>query len=523
MTTPTTGSSDDPHTQTTGRCPNAKSLSSGTPALASRRVASVSVTKTLVSRTETVENSENPRLSACQASDTHAQDNPCAPVQDGHNERRLPLIVRGRAVVNIELLPKNAAAQIPVGTVVDTVVVRLGRLLTNKLLESGNTQAAELLAYEQDQSPTPEECDLYLGQMDCEIIHNFRNLATLSALQGRYALVEDRLLSILAQRARRELNTISEDPPLATRLAQEMENLLATSLMRGPSALDVATLKNKHTSNLQLRCTELMAKPTITWTDVIKADKALPASDLLFWANRISFAITVLEGTIHRLDPHFGKDPAEEGVRGAPASFTQLVKYKHRPLHRLPLRTLAAQRLQSNRWDDDASRLLTERNFHAFGICADVVLTQLFERLTAWDKNEIHRSSRVKPRQIETENFYYADSIRRSLHQLGESIEDALTCAEKLLHYCSDSGVAAAELMDDEIWSLYPRINRENLKQARLRVRHSDLYFPLSVAHRDWISDLTERALAKRTEGVELPESLHLPIREQTQKTFRPL
>lgn len=401
-------------------------------------------------------------------------------------------------MVNLDLLSKNAAALLPVSGVVDTVVVRLGRLLAQKLVESGNSSAVQLLAYEQVETTSHEECDLYLSQLDCHLVNNLRNLAALSALHSRYEMVEERLLTLLGQRARRELNTISEDPPLATRLAHEIEAVLSISPVRGPSAEELSALRSIFLQRLTQNSQELMSKPHISWADVIKAEKPLPVDRMLWWASRLSHAVSLIGSVIHRLEGQFGKDPAEDNGRGTSTSYRQIIKHKHRPLHRQTLESLPNSRPQTRRWEDESAQLMTDRNFHAFAVCVDNVLAQLSMRLDSWTKSESFRSSKSKPRLLEVENFFYVDGIRRTLHQLGENLEDALMCAEKLLQYCHDSQVAGAELMDDEIWSLYPRINRENLKQARLKVRHSDELFPLSVAHREWVSQLSERALEKR-------------------------
>ncbi|NBW81622.1 hypothetical protein EBR21_07695 [bacterium] len=398
-------------------------------------------------------------------------------------------------MVNLDLLSKNAAALLPVNGVVDTVVIRLGRLLANRLLECGNPAAAELIVYEADDTPSHDESDLYLSQFDCHLVNNLRTLAALAALQSKYEMLEERLLGLLAQRARRELNTINEDPPLATRLAQEIEALLAISPARGPEAQDFAHFKGRFLAEMTQRCQELLLKNHLDWSDLIKADKPLPAEVLLRWSSRLAHAVATAGSIMHRLENFFGKDPIEDAGRKGGLNYRQIIKQKHRPLHRVMNLGATASRPQTRRWEDESAQLMTERNFHAFAVCVDQVVAQLSSRLDVWSKNEIQRSAKPKPRLVEVENFFYADSMRRSLHQLGETLEDALMCAEKLLDYCHESGVAAAELIDDEIWSLYPKINRDTLKQARLRVRHSDDHFPLSVAHREWITRLSELAL----------------------------
>ncbi|MEN9810072.1 MAG: hypothetical protein RLZZ488_1639 [Pseudomonadota bacterium] len=401
-------------------------------------------------------------------------------------------------MVNLDLLSKNAATLLPVGGVVDTVVVRLGRLLANKLLESGCTTAAQLLTYEQNEAVAHEECDLYLVELECDLINNIKSITALSALQSRLALVEDRLLTLLAQRARKELNTINEDPPLATRLAHEIEAIVSTSPLRGAQGSEFERLQATLLSASHSTCQTLLGKPHISWTDVMKADKPIPAADLLHWGSRLAQGVSLLSSVMQRLEGFFGKDPTEESNRGAPATYRQLYKFRQKPLHRVGQGKGPTGKLLRRRWEDESAQLIAERNFHAFAVCVDNVLTTMSEHLDVWDKYEMHRTAKLKPRLIEVENFFYVDGIRRSLHQLGETLEDALICADKLLDYCQENCVAAAELMDDEIWSLYPKINRENLKQARLKVRHSDRFFPLSVAHRDWISQLSEQALAPR-------------------------
>lgn len=402
-------------------------------------------------------------------------------------------------MVNLDLLSKNAASLLPVSGVVDTVVVRLGRLFANKLLEGGHTTAAQLLALKQSETPSHEEADQYLTHLDCPLFAQIRTVVALSSLQFRTEVLEDKLLSLLALRARRELNLISEDPPLATRLAQEIEALLTASPIRRPQPNNLVALQNNRITSLTNRCLELFARPTLSWMELVRSENALPVKDNLLWASHLAQAVAHAGGLIHRLDSQFGKDPVEENDPKHPSSYRQILKHKHRHLNQQRQTYAATTRQQSRRWEDESAQLMTERNFHAFAICIDNVVMHLNQKLDVWHKNEIARSSRQKTRLLDVENFHYADGIRRSLHQQGESLEDTLTCAEKLLHYCHANQVSASELMDDEIWTLFPRVNRENLKQARLKVRHSDESFPLSVAHREWITQVTESALTQRS------------------------
>ncbi|NBO38507.1 hypothetical protein EBU99_07975 [bacterium] len=403
-------------------------------------------------------------------------------------------------MVNLDLLSKNAAALLPVSGVVDTVIVRLGRLLANKLLDGGYSAAAHLLALESSETPSHEEADHYLTQLDCPLMSNLRSLAALASLQSRYESLEDKLLGLLAVRARRELNTITEDPPLATRLAQEIEALLAVSPARGTCAAQLSILQKTRLENLTVRCQELMARPSLSWSELVRAENPDPTLDTLWWASRLAQAVSLTGSVIHRLESQFGQDPIESKDHKHSNSYRQMLKHKHRHVQQLRSgHTSLSSRTQTRRWEDESAQLMTERNFHAFAICVDQVIGQLMQKLEIWSKHELTRVSKQKARLVEVENFHYVDGIRRGLHQIGESMEDALGCADKLLNYCHESQVAAVELMDDEIWSLYPRINRENLRQVRMKVRHSDEHFPLSVAHREWITRVTEQALLQNS------------------------
>lgn len=402
-------------------------------------------------------------------------------------------------MVNLDLLSKNAAALLPVSGVVDTVVVRLGRLMAQKLLESGYTTAAHLLSLEHTETASHDEADQYLTHFDCPLMFELRTATALGALQTRYATSENRILELLALRARRELNLICEEPPLATRLAHELESLLAASPLRGAQADKLSTLQNQRLQTLTSRCTELLTQGPLLWGDLVLSRVPFSMPDTLLWAHRMMQATAHLTGVVHRLDSQFGKDPVEDSDHKHPHNYRQILKHRQKKLREQRVAQTAPARPQSRRWEDDAAQLIAERNFHAFAICVDTVIEQLNLKLDLWTKNELARSSRQKNRLLDGENFHYADGIRRCLHQLGESLEDALVCAEKILHYCQENQVPASEIMDDEIWGLFPRINRENLKQARLKVRHSDIHYPLSVAHREWITQITDSALAHQS------------------------
>jgi hypothetical protein len=234
----------------------------------------------------------------------------------------------------------------------------------------------------------------------------------------------------------------------------------------------------------------------LDWTTLVKASLPVPVEETLLWAGRLAQAVSHAGSLIHRNDGAFGKEPNDESDPNRSPAYRQLLKHKHRQVEQQRLSSHVPSKNGMQRWEDVASQLMTERNFHAFAVCVDDVISQLKQKLTVWSRNEIARSSFQKTRLLDVENFHYADGIRRGLHHCGESLEDAILCAEKLLHYCHENQVPASELMDDEIWTLFPRINRDNLKRTRMGVRHSDALFPLSVVHREWITQVTERALA---------------------------
>jgi hypothetical protein len=401
-------------------------------------------------------------------------------------------------VVNLDLLSKNAASILPVSGVVDTVVVRLGRLFAHKLLESGQTAAAQLLALEQTETSPAREAELYMTELECPLLIQAQQLSALCSLSWRSALLEDKVLELLASRARKELNVITDDPPLATRLAQEIETILAASPFRGTAGESLERLQEERVSALTRTCGDLLGKQAITWGDLVRAKSPTPVFELLNLSSRLLQAVAHLEQVLSRVEGLFGKAPGEEHDSLHRIGYRQ--KLKNRKTQTLQNRQLKNRHNRSVavHWEDEAAQSISERNFLGFAVGVDNIISQFAETLEYWSKNEIARASKQRSRLLEVENFIYADCVRRNLHQQGEALEDAVSCAEKLLGYCQENHVSATELMDDEIWMLFPRINRENLKQARLKVRHSDENFPLSVAHREWISQITERALGQR-------------------------
>jgi hypothetical protein len=402
-------------------------------------------------------------------------------------------------VVNLDLLSKNAAEFLPVSSVVDTVIVRLGRLFVAKLVSSGHTTAATLLALERADTPSQEEADQYLTHLDCPLLNQVRTQVALGALQSSYEAFESKLLQLLALRARRELNQISDDPPLATRLAHELEALLVASPLHSRHTTELIRKQAADLSDLTNLCRSLLDRPALDWSTLVKASSPVPVEETLLWAGQLAHAVSQAGSLMHRNDGAFAKELNDEGDLNRLPTYRQLLKHKHRQLEQQWVPTHTPSKNGMQRWEDVSAQLMSERNFHAFAVCVDDVISQLKQKLSVWSRNEIARSSIQKTRLLDVENFHYADGIRRGLHQCGESLEDALVCAEKLLQYCHENQVPAAELMDDEIWTLFPRINRENLKRSRLAVRHSDALFPLSVVHREWITQVTEKALAPKT------------------------
>jgi hypothetical protein len=400
-------------------------------------------------------------------------------------------------VVNLDLLSKNAASILPVSGVVDTVVVRLGRLFAHKLLESGQTAAAQLLALEQTETSASREAELYLTELECPLMVQAQQLSALCSLSWRAALLEDKLLELLASRARKELNVINDDPPLATRLAHEIETILAASPFRGAAGESLERFQAERLAGLTRTCIDLLERPIVTWGDLVRAKSPTPVAELLSLSSRLVQAVAHLEGVLSRLEGLFIPSGEEHDALHRVGYKQKLKNKKTQTLHNRQLKSRFS-RVNPEHWHEEATQDIAERNFHSFALCIDKVITQFGEALEQWSKNEIARGSKQRGRLLEVENFLYADCMRRNLHQQGEAFEDAISCAEKLLAYCQENHVSATELMDDEIWMLFPRINRENLKQARLKVRHSDENFPLSVAHREWIAKITEQALLQR-------------------------
>ena len=406
----------------------------------------------------------------------------------------------------------------------ELLIVQLGRHLTQRLIDSGHASFAELLLCQHADLPSSEECRLYRLQFDCPLINNVCALSALTTVHSQCWNLEGQLLDLVARRARREMNTINEDPPLATRLAREIESLFATSPTRGFHSHTLLELQNKNLQRIEQSCQSLFKREHMSWDQVMRADETQPVSETIGWAHHLLQAVMSMESIMQRIGDAFDNNPSEDGATGLSLNYRRFVQQKFSSSERTTLYSAdTSPPLPALDWQHECAQQIAQRDFYEFALGLERAMKNLSQRLDVWSKNEIYRNSKSKPRRMDLENFLYVDSIRRLLQRLGEPLDDSIACAEKILQYCQDVGVAAAELIDDEIWSLYPRTNRESLKQARLMVRHSDEHFPLSVAHREWITRLTERALAeqdsKRAEPVQ--ENPHRPTREQHQRSER--
>jgi hypothetical protein len=407
--------------------------------------------------------------------------------------------VRVQAVVNLELLTKNTAAEISVANYCHMAFVQLGRLLSEALRAGGTTSITQLLIVAQEGLAPEQEAEQYRLHLNCRFTSQFQSITALAVLQSRTSQLEAKLLEMLALRARKELNSITEDPPVATLLAQEIEALLAGSPVQPGALAGLQGLKSECLDALMCQSRALAEKGQLSWAELMRLRAEIPDTHLLFWAQRLSQATSALNHTIVRLERHFEQQPFDATEGKSSLSYVQLLKSKQKKLPHVH----TVQRLQrSSRaelWEKEALSLITEKDFFNFSLCVEAMIDQLSCKLDEWNQNDRNRGLKQKPRALGIENFHYTDSLRRTLQELGESLEDACTCADKLLAYCKTNQISALELMDDEVWSLFPRINRENMRQARLKVRHTDQAFPLSVVHRDWITQVTELALIQNS------------------------
>lgn len=93
---------------------------------------------------------------------------------------------------------------------------------------------------------------------------------------------------------------------------------------------------------------------------------------------------------------------------------------------------------------------------------------------------------------LELTNFAYVDRLGAQLLRFGEPETEVAALRTGLFEYAQKSKVTCAEMIEDEILRLRPKINAENLARARLEVRLSDPEHLLSVARRDWMVGVFE-------------------------------
>jgi hypothetical protein len=400
-------------------------------------------------------------------------------------------------VVNLELLTKSPEDKISVARACSITCVQFGRLLVESLSSAGALNIAPLLGIVHDGLEPDAEAEHYALHLNCKAFAQFRSVIALATLQNQYVQLEAALLRLIALRARKELNAITVEPPLATTLAHEIEALRAGSPTQPDASAALLNVKRESLNSFSELSQAVAQKKQLTWTEMVRLDAGLPELKLLFWAQQLIQAVSTLHHSVDRLECHFEAEPLDSAESQSHFSYLQLLKNKQRRKPQMQAVRRLQRTTQTGLWEKEAQGLIAEKNFFALSVCVETVVTQLSAKVDEWTHHVNNRGLKQKPRALGIENFHYADSLRRTLQELGESLEDACSCADQLLIYCKNNRISALDLMDDEVWSLFPRVNRENIKQARLKVRHTDSGFPLSVVHRDWITQVTELALTQ--------------------------
>lgn len=321
------------------------------------------------------------------------------------------------------------------------------------------------------------------------LISDMLEVTALAHCAHRLESFEQRLLTYHSGQARRELNTIRHAPPLSTAVARASENLQSTSLQGGPLAPLYGELWAKIQSTATAKIDSCQAKPTLNRAEVMTFKSTEVEVWLLTVAHLILSSGENLGQAVRNLIDNAASTslvPLRGEEEGLYKKFSDFLAKRET--------LLDLRRLPESAWSWTRARTLAfERHFVklAFEITAHIELMDT--TLNAVEAlNRCLTVGAQRNRALEFENYLYIDRLGLQLRALGENADEVAKLAEGLFQYVIQNTVPCSEVLEDEIIPLNPCINRETLVRARLELRLNDRHFPLSVAHKEWITQITK-------------------------------
>lgn len=376
----------------------------------------------------------------------------------------------------------------------DAMALHVSIDLAQRLAEGGLLNLAHISAHkshsqELDASFGAEACAIEVeSHAGTTLITDLLELKAISMLHDLIVSFERQLLTVFSYQARREINTVAVFPPASTHAAKSSEALLSTSVASGPVAPLYESLWNRISAASAETLAQILKKKSVSRAEVRSFKTAECEISLLSMCYFLLSSAECLAISLRNLSENvttFSLFPLRNTGEGLYQKYGDYLKHREQ--------ILDLQLASSREWSLDKARQLTfDRKYIQFCL-------ELESKIEQWTHllDNLNRMSQslgqtmIRDRATEIENYLYVDRLSVHLRGYGETTEEVNRLSELLFKYSIEKNVSCSEIMDEEILRMNPRINKENICRSRLELRMNDRHFPLSVAHKEWVTQIT--------------------------------
>jgi hypothetical protein len=330
---------------------------------------------------------------------------------------------------------------------------------------------------------------------DCRLIRGYLSLVAFEMCTGQVLSCQTRILELLTRMARRHLNTIKTLPAPATSSAQNAEHLLTCAWLLGAhehafsrqwaSLLEqtspvVERLVEAPSLHLHELDTPLLAESQTQFAalcQMLNHDLLLTqqASSLLIADYTRQFKTVENDPEWITLDHAVASDRITQTSGRMLEEFSRILEAEQQ----IAQRSMALVRHQFGDFLGDLAR-------------SAALLDTVLDRLDRYDREWFSRQFAHQP--VHVENHVLICALAHELRMAGEELDHIEAFARTLKSYAREHNASCTGMLDDEITNLAQNISEQSILKALQRTRVSDPDCPLSIRHRNHISDVIKQA-----------------------------
>lgn len=332
---------------------------------------------------------------------------------------------------------------------------------------------------------------------DCRIIRDYMSLISFELCTGQVLSCQTHLLQLLVRMSKRHLNMVKVLPAPASSSAQNAEHLLTCSWLLGAHDQRFGTEWSSVLNETMPLFAPLLAATSLRLHDLdaplFGGNRALFAAlcqklndDLVLSLQAATLLVADYSSQFKRIenDPDWitlDHAAAEERMS---ASGGRLLEDFNRILEAELQNTLRGRALIRHQFSDFLDDLAR----------AAALLDAVLNRLDRYDRDWFSRQ--FGHQALHVENHVLICTLAHELRMAGEDLDHIEAFARALKTYAREHRAPCAGMLDDEITSLAPSIAESSVLRALQRARVSDPDCPLSIRHRNHISEVIKKSEA---------------------------